>query len=460
MKSSSTLSRLSLVAFAALSLFTTSSQAQDANSTSSNTTAGSVFISPPRDLAFALNVPSDSTTDLYFSLMFPEGISWGAIGLGSDRMAGSLILLAYPSESGQNVTLSPRIASGHSEPVYTSDIKIEALDGTGLNNGTFIFNGRCGNCRSWLDGNRKIDVASKAQNMIYATGDSGTLKSDSFDAPLRMHYNYGTFTLDMTHATGPAGVPIIDRSEGSTLVATTQGLSKEGKKDIAALMHAIIMVFVFVGLYPFGIFVLRLGNWVRWHGINQGFAFILTIVGSSLGFSISKYYNRSKKVNTAHQVIGILIFIFIFAQFALGFLHHRNFKKTQQATKMAPIHVWMGRVIIVMGVVNAFLGFPLAQASQYNYVLAGLVLFLFPAMILVLVMKKYIQKRWSKSKNEPAGYNMEPWNQQSDQAGQGNGAANTQQQNASIPSMSTYTPYHAQGMKAGLEPQQNTREYV
>ncbi|OTB14991.1 putative iron reductase domain protein [Daldinia sp. EC12] len=463
MKSTLTLSQLGLAISTTLSLFTTFTQAQDANITLSNTAAGSVFISPPRDLAFALNVPSDSKTDLYFSLMFPEGTSWAAVGLGSDRMAGALILLAYSSESGQNVTLSPRIASGHSEPVFTPEIKVDALDGTGLNNGTFIFNGRCTNCRSWLDGAGKIDVASKSQNMIYATGDTSTLKSDSFDAPLRMHYNYGTFTLDMVHATGPAGVPTIDRSENSTLVATTQGLSKEGKKDVAALMHAIIMVFVSVGLYPFGIFILRLGSWVRWHGINQAFAFVLTIIGSSLGFSISKFYNRSKKVNTAHQVIGILIFIFIFAQFALGFFHHRTFKKTQQTTKMAPIHVWMGRVIIVMGVVNGFLGFPLAQASQYNYVLAGLILFLFPIMMLILITKMFIQKRWNKSKNEPTGYNMEPWNQQNGQAGQGNGVANPQQplgQNVGIPAMSTYVPYHAQARKADLGPQQNTQEYV
>ncbi|KAK6951442.1 hypothetical protein Daesc_007977 [Daldinia eschscholtzii] len=281
-----------------------------------------------------------------------EGTSWAAVGLGSDRMAGALVLLAYSSESGQNVTLSPRIASGHSEPVFTPEIKVDALDGTGLNNGTFIFNGRCTNCRSWLDGAGKIDVASKSQNMIYATGDTSTLKSDSFDAPLRMHYNYGTFTLDMVHATGPAGVPTIDRSENSTLVATTQGLSKEGKKDVAALMHAIIMVFV---------------------------------------------------------------------------------------------------------------GFPLAQASQYNYVLAGLILFLFPVMMLILITKKFIQKRWNKSKNEPTGYNMEPWNQQNGQAGQGNSTANPQQplgQNVSIPAMSSYVPYHAQGRKADLGPRQNTQEYV
>jgi cytochrome b561 len=64
---------------------------------------------------------------------------------------------------------------------------------------------------------------------------------------------------------------------------------------------------------------------------------------------------QSKKFNSAHQVIGILIFIFVLGQFVLGFMHHRIYKKTQQPTKIAPVHVWMGRVIIPLGVVNAFL---------------------------------------------------------------------------------------------------------
>lgn len=223
----------------------------------------------------------------------PTDVSWCAVGLGSDHMAGSLMLVAYPSKSGNNVTLSPRIASGHSEPVYKPEIEVEALPGTGFDNDTYTYMGRCGNCRSWSNGAGKVDIASKSQSMLYATGEPGNyLKSDALDAPLKMHYTYGNFKIDMVHATGPAGVPTIDRSENSTLVATVQGLSKEGKKDTAAMAHAIIMVFVFVGLYPFGIFVLRLGSWVRWHGINQGLAFVLTIIGSSLGFSISKLYNR------------------------------------------------------------------------------------------------------------------------------------------------------------------------
>ncbi|KAI1085224.1 putative iron reductase domain protein [Whalleya microplaca] len=444
-----------------------SSRAQDAG----NDTAASVFISPTRDLAFALNVPNDSTTDLYFTLMIPTAMTWGAVGLGSNNMAGSLVLLTYPSASGKNVTLSPRIAYGHSEPVAAPEIKVEALEGTGLiNDTTYVFNGRCGNCRSWSNG--KIDVASKSQNMLYAIGEGGELKSDAIDAPLKMHYMYGTFTMDLVHATGPGAIPTIKASNDSTSIASVQGLDKQGKKDVAAVAHAIIMVIVFVGAYPFGILVLRLGNWVRWHGINQGLALIGTIIGSGLGFHISGFYNRSKKFNTAHQVIGILIFIFIFVQFTLGFLHHRKFKETQQTTKLAPIHVWMGRVVIVMGVVNGFLGFPLAQAPHYNYVLAGLVLIIFPGILIILLTKKFLSKHWKKDKNagdEPSGYNLEPWRQPDAQAGYGPTITITGPpqpthpgQNASMPAMGSYAPYQSSRGARGVDlgPKQNAREYV
>ncbi|KAI1142489.1 putative iron reductase domain protein [Hypoxylon sp. FL0543] len=464
MKTFNILSQLGL----ALSLIS-SSLAQDARSgTSPNTTAGSVFVSPARDLAFALNVPSDSTTDLYFSLMMPTGTSWAAVGLGAKHMAGALMLVAYPSKSGKNATLSPRLATGHTEPVFAPEIQIEALAGTGLDNDTYVFNGRCANCRAWGAAGR-VDVASKAQDMLFATGEPGDyLKTDALDGPLRFHYNYGTFTMDMVHATGPGGVPAIDKSENSTLVGTVQGLDVEGKKDMKAMAHAIIMVLVFVGLFPFGSFVLRLGGWVRWHAVNQGFALILAIIGSSLGFAISKTYNRSKKFNTAHQVIGLLIFIFIFAQFTLGFLHHRKFKQTKQTTKLAPIHRWMGRGLLTLGIINGFLGFQLAQSNEYNYILAGLVISLTVTMVIVLVAKNYIQKRWSKRKDQ-TGYDMEPWRRPDVQAEYGTQApapANTQPQaplgqNASIPGMSSYAPYQAHGTRTTeLGQPQNAREYV
>ena len=265
------------------------SHAQGTNTT--NGTAASVFISPAKDLAFGLNVASDSPGTFYFTIQVPVAITWGAIGLGTHTMGGALMLVAYLSSSGKNVTLSPRFGTGHSEPVYAPYVDVEALPGTGLlNETTYVYNGRCNNC--YFLSNPFINIDSKEQKMIYATGEFGDIKSDDVEYSLGMHFTYGTFTMDMVHATGPGSVPEIDTSGDLKSVATTQGMAKAGKKDRVAMLHAIIMVFTFVGLFPFGSLVLRFGNWVRWHGINQTLGLVLVIIGFGLGVHTSKFYNR------------------------------------------------------------------------------------------------------------------------------------------------------------------------
>jgi len=59
--------------------------------------------------------------------------------------------------------------------------------------------------------------------------------------------------------------------------------------------------------------------------------------------------------NSAHQIFGLVIMLAVVAQFTLGFLHHRIYKRTEATTKMAPIHIWLGRVVIPAGVANGFL---------------------------------------------------------------------------------------------------------
>ncbi|KAI1487859.1 hypothetical protein F5X96DRAFT_647977 [Biscogniauxia mediterranea] len=451
------LSQLVLASVATVSFFG-SSQAQTTGDGISNTTAASIFVSPQQDIAFGLNVPEDSETDLIFSLMMPLQSTWAAVGLGSNQMAGALILMAYPSSTGLNVTLSPRLGHGHTEPTPVSSdsgISVQALPGTGLLNGTtYVFNGRCGNCRSWSSkgnsANTTLDVSSREAPMLYATGPTGQIRSDSPSESVKIHWNYGTFSMDLVRATGSAGVPAMPTTDDTALSAGAVLRSAEqGMRDTAATAHAVIMVLSFVGLYPFGVLVLRLGGWVRWHAANQGLALVLVIIGSSLGFKISGTYLRTKNFNTAHQVIGILIFIFIFVQFALGFLHHRTYKQTQQTTKLAPVHVWLGRFIILMGVINGFIGFPLALSPDYNYVLAGLVLFIFPGFALIIVTKNLIRKYWKKGKEasgEPAnGYDMEPWKQPQPPKPMYAGAG---QQSRDA------------GRPAGLGVQQNAQEYV
>ncbi|KAI1425039.1 hypothetical protein F5Y12DRAFT_749413 [Xylaria sp. FL1777] len=384
--------------------------------TAAASASASIFVSPQSDLAFALNVPENSSSsDLFFSLAFPAYTSWAAVGLGASTMGGNpLILMAYPSASGDSVTISPRRSHGHSEPVYDAAIAVQALPGTGLlNDTTFVLNGVCANCRAW-PGDGSIDVASSAQDMIYAMGPSGdAMPSDDPRLSVKIHASYGAFTMDLVHATGAGGVPVIPASENVTSVGAVLRSAETGYVDKKAILHAVFMVLAFVGMYPFGILVLRVGGSVRGHAINQTVAFGLVLVGAILGFVISTYYNRSKKFNTPHQIIGILVFIFVIAQFMLGFLHHRIYKKTLQPTKMAPIHVWLGRLVILLGVVNGFVGFPLALSPGYDFALLGVVSFVLPVFLLILVAGKLFKKLMQKTKEptivEPSGYDLEPW---------------------------------------------------
>ncbi|KAI8948418.1 hypothetical protein F4801DRAFT_458954 [Xylaria longipes] len=373
----------------------------------------SIFVSPQKDLAFALNVPNDtSSSNLYFSMVFSIQTAWVAVGLGASTMGGNpLVLMAYPSASGENVTISPRRCYGHSEPIYDSGINIEAMPGTGLlNDTTFVFNGLCSNCRSWPR-NGKIDISSTAQEMAYATGGSSDTRSSNPGESVKIHWSYGSFTMDLVHATGTGGVPEIPPNENITSVGAVQQSATSGYVDKKAILHAVFMILAFVGIWPFGILILRVGGSVRWHGINQAVAFGFVLIGSILGFVISTSYSRSRKFNTAHQIIGIIVFIFVVAQLALGYLHHRIYKKTQQPTKIAPVHVWLGRVVILLGIANGFTGFPLALSPGYDYALLGVVAFVLPAFLFILLVKKVFKKLMQKARQpeDNNGYDMEPW---------------------------------------------------
>ncbi|KAI1348924.1 hypothetical protein F5Y01DRAFT_290746 [Xylaria sp. FL0043] len=379
--------------------------------------SSSIFVTPNKALAFALNVPSNpSSPDLFFSLAFPaHSSSWVAIGLGASTMGGNpLVLMAYPSASGTNVTLSPRQCHDHAEPVYDAGIAVSALSGTGLfNDTTFVYNGVCANCRAWSHGG-KIDVASAAQEMAFAMGPVQDVRSDDLRLSVKMHSDYGAFTMDLVRATGGGddGVPVIPHenvaSDGAVLLS-----SETGQIDSKAVLHAVFMVLAFVGMWPFGILVLRVGGSVKWHAVNQSVAFGLVLVGAILGFVISTTYNRSKKFNTPHQIIGIIVFIFVIAQLVLGILHHRIYKKTQQPTKLAPIHVWLGRLVILLGIVNGFTGFPLALSPTYDFALLGVVSFVLPVFLLTLAAGKIFKKIMQRAKQpelEPSnGYDLEPW---------------------------------------------------
>ena len=339
--------------------------------TSAQTTnnASAVFVyegDQNTQFVFALNVDKNGR-DIYFHIESPVGNAWVGVGIG-DEMKNALMFIAYPGNDGETVTISPRIASGHSEPTYQSYISIQKQSGTDLQGANTVTgerstqvikaDGVCRGCTTWPSGG-SIDLTSKAQPFIFAVGPTfPPIESDSLSAGLSRHEFYGHFTMDMMAATSTSGgaVPVgpYELKDASKAMDTTFD------NDPAPHIHGLVMSIVFVLLLPLGSLILRVWNKVKGHIIVQCIALVLFCMAFAGGSVVSQLYNKSKNFNSAHQIIGILILMALFTQLVLGILHHRIYKKEQRKTTMGRIHLYLGPAIIFFGLVNGGIGFSFA----------------------------------------------------------------------------------------------------
>ncbi|KAH8820884.1 hypothetical protein F5884DRAFT_850131 [Xylogone sp. PMI_703] len=358
------------------------------------------FVSHNPAISFSLNIPDDSSEDLYFSLSGSTSYSYIAVGMGSDKMEGSLIFLLYTSSHGNSITLSPRVTDGHTEPTYTSKVEYTILDNSGINkvNKTMTVNAKCSNCRKWNSGS--LNITSNAENFIYATGPPGSLKTNSESADTKRHNKYGTFQMDLTKAVGAAGVPAL-------IVNSTVGTKQDSNtndNDFPSALHGALMVLTFFGLMPLGVFLLRILERPRFHGWNMEISAAIAIIGTGFGIYSATMYNRSKNWNSGHQILGIIVILAMIGQFLLGFMHHRIYKRTLVPTKLAPYHRWLGRVVIPMGIVDAFLGFPFALNSKYDYVLIGVLV----SVVIVMVLSVFWRTQRKARNRKFSGLSEEP----------------------------------------------------
>jgi hypothetical protein len=101
------------------------------------------------------------------------------------------------------------------------------------------------------------------------------------------------------------------------------------------------------------------GVWLV-HGIFQLFAYIVYIVAFGLGVWMVNNipYNL---LDSYHPIIGIVVFVLLFFQPILGFVHHLQYKKHSRRTIWSYGHLWLGRIVITLGMINGGLGMLLAS---------------------------------------------------------------------------------------------------
>lgn len=65
-----------------------------------------------------------------------------------------------------------------------------------------------------------------------------------------------------------------------------------------------------------------------------------------------------------HPIIGVVVLALVVFQPLLGYLHHRQYKRTQTRTTVSHLHLWNGRVLLVLGIINGGLGLAVAGAPS------------------------------------------------------------------------------------------------
>ncbi|KAI9820257.1 MAG: hypothetical protein M1827_005879 [Pycnora praestabilis] len=155
--------------------------------------------------------------------------------------------------------------------------------------------------------------------------------------------------------------------------------------------HGLIMALAFVIFFPLGALTIRLLSFpgLIWlHAGAQIFAYIMAIAGVGLGIWWAK---TSQQLDQAHPIIGLVVFSLLFFQPFLALVHHQIYKKEHRRTVWAWAHIWWGRALIILGVINGGLGLQLSGNTvkgEIAYgVLAGIMFVVYVGVILMAYLR-------------------------------------------------------------------------
>lgn len=266
-----------------------------------------------------------------------------------------------------------------------------------------------------------MDLKSSSTSWIWSVKDGSALNTNDQAANLQIHSVRGAFKFDLTKAAGGNSVnPFQDATATSTAAggaaptsavsgansgpnansdSSSSGASSDdsGSKAIGhriVIAHGVIMALAFLIFFPLGALTIRLLSrpgtvWV--HAGAQVFAYCMAIAGLGLGvwlaintqavsqpsfrlpivihFHLTVYL----QLNAAHPIIGIVVVSLLLLQPFLGVIHHYRFVRTSRRTLWATAHVWLGRALITLGIINGGLGLQLADNTRAGEIVYGVV---------------------------------------------------------------------------------------
>ncbi|KAL2271258.1 hypothetical protein VTJ83DRAFT_629 [Remersonia thermophila] len=354
---------------------------------------------------YTIAIPASSADagsgNIYFQVRAPSTLQWAALGTGTG-MVGANIFLVYRDGQG-NVTISARRATSYDVPMQDTSstaAQLTLLEGSGVQeDGSFIANVACANCESWGSGDMSLTSTDAPWMGAWVFGAPiGTTNANSRIGPHQVN-DVAQFRVDLTQATidfdgnpflgsspGDAGddADVSDDesgagagnngNNGNNNTQNNNGSNNGGVVQVIAssrsaniVAHGVILALVFAVLYPTGSVMMPLVKKWWFHGVWQLVSFVLMWAGFGLGVGAAR--ERNILFRQTHTIFGTVIVAALGLQPFIGYLHHLYFLKHRSRGAISYLHIWYGRILMFLGVVNGGLGLQLARESN-GYIVA------------------------------------------------------------------------------------------
>ncbi|KAM3417368.1 hypothetical protein BST61_g5618 [Cercospora zeina] len=168
--------------------------------------------------------------------------------------------------------------------------------------------------------------------------------------------------------------------------------------------HGVVASLAWAVVMPLGAIVIRRVPSSKAWLIHAGIMIWgLIMFTSAFGMGIWDVAQWKADINHfMHTIIGTSVFAFAWLQPFLGLAHHFIWAKTQKRTLISGLHVYFGRLLISVGMVNGAIGLALARVSgpeKWAYgVLVSLVWIAYTLATLDWEIKRDNQGQWALRK--------------------------------------------------------------
>ncbi len=330
---------------------------------------------PEADICYRLSLPPSTRVtgngDVFFQINSLVSYSWVGLGLGH-QMAGAKIFIMY-AVGNTSITVSPRLGLGPYEPRYDSDSQFEVLEGSGVFGYRMTANIRCRDCGQWVGGG--MDWTQPDGLFIWAARPGLPLDSSNPKQNLQIHQQHGVFQWDFAPATIQSSSnssntnPFLTAPPADVTIGVRGGLPAVpihyNPSDGVPVAHGTIMSFAFLVLFPAGAILIKATShrrMVRIHACIQVGTYIAILMGMGIGIHMA---STGHLFTSKHPQIGLALVVVLFFQAADGLIHHAQYvRHHRKRTKLALVHMWMGRILIFLGMMNGGFGLQLARVTD------------------------------------------------------------------------------------------------